>query len=384
MKIKKDEHGFVLVLSMFILVAILLMVAGMTRMLQSELDFYTYNSNQKKAFYAAEAAVAYGTAVFDDSDKRTHLNQDQSTDPIYELSDTSEVNSYLDMAKVDHLEWEFKDNYSIVEFRAKASNNGVSEEVIASYSIYNSIFDSALASGNTISLGNSHIISNGVIKTKYTINGEIYDEAGNLVEITPDENLVIPEFNFETLNNQADNIINIDGGTIEYVDLAAHNANDNITETDDVADEFTYIDGNLNIGNSIKNINGSGIIVVDGKLSIGNNLLINQEEGYEDDYLILIVKGSIDTEGVVVEGDNAITMQGLLYSYGDTVFGNKFNITGSLISGGNLTLNNSSNNAANIAYDPKFIEKLFEWNIDFPQSTDNNFSIYQIKSWREN
>lgn len=391
----RDEEGFALVISMLILVAILLMVASMTRMLQSELDFYSYNSNQKKAFYAAEAAIAYGTEIFDESDKRTHLNSDQVADPKYELTDTTEINSYLDGKPVEKLEWEIRDDYSVVEFKSTASNNGVSETITAAYYIHNSIFDSALASGDVISLGNSHIISNGTIRTKYEINGEIYDEQGNLVTVVPDENLVIPDFDFDELRNKAVNEINIDGGSINYSNVPSYESGDNLETIDDIAKDFTFIDGDLIIDNSIKNINGSGVIVVNGKLSIGSNILINQEEGYEEDYLILIVKGSIlDNEGVVVDGEettegiegkNAITMKGLIYSHGDTVFGNKFDITGSLISKGKLTLNNSSNDSANVFYDPKYIEKLLGWGLNLPQSLNNNeFSVYDMISWSEN
>ena len=384
-----DEKGFTLVLSMFILVAILLMVASMTRMLQSELDFYSYNSNQRKAFYAAEAAIAYGTEVFNDDNKRNRLNSDQEVNPSYELTSVSEINSYLDGANVEKLEWEFKDSYNLVEFRATASNNGVSETITAAYSIYNSIFDSTIASGGLIDVNNNQILSSGKIISRDGINGEIIDEQGDTVEVITDSEFVIPEFDFEELKNQADNKVLLNANeTVEYVNLVDHI---NVENIDQIAEQFTYIQGNLNIDKQIKNLNGSGVIVVDGKLSIGSNILINQEEGYEDDYLIIIAKGNIDNEGVLVEGeeslegDNSIIMQGLIYSYSDTLFGNKFDITGSLISGGDLTLNNSSANDANINYDPKFLEVLKKWGIDSPlNSNQNKFSVYEMISWSEN
>lgn len=385
----RAEKGFTLVLSMFILVVILLMVASMTRMLQSELNFYSYNSNQRKAFYAAESAIAYGSEVFDNDNKRNRLNPDQTVNPRYELTAVSEVNSYLDGANIEKLEWEFKDNYNIIEFVAKASNNGVSETVTASYSIYNSIFDSTLASGGLIDLNNNHIISEGKIISRDGINGEVRDEEDNVVDVITDSEYVIPKFDFTALKNQADNTVLLNSGeTVEYANLDQYI---DVSSIDQIAKEFTYIQGNLNIDQQVKNINGSGVIVVDGKLSIGSNILINQEAGYEDDYLIIIAKGNIDNEGVLVEGsdsldgDNSITMQGLIYSYSDTLFGNKFDITGSLISGGNLTLNNSSANAANINYDPKFLEVLKKWGIDSPLNSEKNkFSVYEIISWSEN
>ncbi|CCU79387.1 hypothetical protein HSACCH_01294 [Halanaerobium saccharolyticum subsp. saccharolyticum DSM 6643] len=385
----RDEKGFTLVLSMFILVAILLMVASMTRMLQSELDFYSYNSNQRKAFYAAEAAIAYGTEVFDKDNKRSRLNPDQEVNPKYKLTSFSEINSYLDGANVEKLEWEFKDSYNIVEFRATASNNGVSETVTAAYSIYNSIFDSTIASGGLIDVNNNQILSSGKIISRDGINGEIIDEQGDTVDVITDSEFVIPEFDFEELKNQADNKVLLNANeTVEYVNLVDYI---NVESIDQIAEQFTYIQGNLNIDKQIKNLNGSGVIVVDGKLSIGTNILINQEAGYEDDYLIIIAKGNIDNEGVLVEGeeslegDNSIIMQGLIYSYSDTLFGNKFDITGSLISGGNLTLNNSSANDGNINYDPEFLEVLKKWGIDSPlNSNQNKFSVDEMISWSEN
>jgi len=386
----RDEKGFALVISMFILVAILLMVASMTRMLQSELDFYSYNSNQKKAFYAAEAAIAYGTEIFDEDSKRKLLNPDQTINPRYELTAISEINSYLDGANIEKLEWEFKDNFKIVEFWSEASNNGVSATVTAAYSIYNSIFDSTLVSGGLIDVNNNQIASSGKIISRDGIYGEIVDDDGNIVDVIKDPELEIPTFNFDDLKNQADpnNRVILDTGeTIEYVNLDQHI---NVESIDEIGEQFIYIKGNLNIDKQIKNINGSGVIVVDGKLSIGSNILINQEAGYEDDYLIIIAKGNIDNEGVLIEdetleGENSIIMQGLIYSYGDTIFGNKFDITGSLISGGNLVLNNSSASDGNIKYDSKFIDVLKKWGIESTLNLESNeFSVSEMISWSEN
>jgi hypothetical protein len=390
LNIKKDEKGFVLVLSFFILVAVLLLVASMTRILQSELKFYNYNKNQKKAFYAAEAGVAYGAEIFSDSDKIILV--DNGGNSFYELKSYQELNSKFDEAEVEELTWNFIDSNTKIKFISRAAKSGITKTVNSTYLIYNNIFDSALASGDTIYVKNSHIISDGKIKSRNGIDGTIYVENDEEIEVITDSNFEIPKLDFEELRTMADNYINVDtisGDEIEYESLPDYDTTDGIEDINDTSEQFTYIDGNLNIGQSVNEINGSGVIVVDGKLSMGNNIEINQAAGHEDDYLIFLVRGSIDNEGVIaddedtVEGKNAIKMQGLIYSEGNTIFGNQFEINGSVISGGDLTLKNSNSSEPNIRYDPKFIEKLFDWGISFPQEEDEIYNIYQITNWSE-
>lgn len=389
MKFKKDEKGFVLVLSMFILVAILIMVASMTRMLQSELNFYTYNSNQKRAFYAAEAGIAYGKETFWNDGTDGIWNSDGT---IIE-SELEKINNMLTgTAKLFSLEklpytHSENSNQPAVELIAKGLSSDVNKEVITSFYIYNSSFNNSISSGGDININNNGFINGNIEKGDVYTKGNVYGPDGTITDNSSSDKVEI--INSEIYSEVSDDFIpyldfdQLDDIAAEKGDIKSVNSGEflELSSLGDIGNKFTYIQGNLEIDPSVKNINGSGVLVVTGQLNIKSNVEINREEGYEDDYFTIIVKGDGHTEGIVLDTDNSIDMQGFVYSYGNTDFKNSFNIDGAIVTQGSLTIKNSTI----VNYESGFLDTFFDWGIKFPVGEgEQNNSIYKIISWREN
>ncbi|MFW6028871.1 MAG: pilus assembly PilX N-terminal domain-containing protein, partial [Halanaerobiales bacterium] len=382
--------GFVLVLSMFILVAVLLLVASMTKMLQSELNFYSYNNNEKKAFYAAEAGIAYGKEVFWNDEVDGVWNSDNflvqsEVDKINEkLADNGEL-SFLEKSDYSHPE---NPDQPAVKLRAGGLNNGVEKEVITSFYIYNSAFNNAISSGGDININNNGFINGNIEKGDIYTKGYVYGPQGGTIEDNSSSNKVeiidseifdevsddfIPDLDFDQFYDIAED----KGDTYDV------NAEEDLKLSDlgDIGDKFTYINGDLEVDASVNDFNGSGVLVVTGQLNIKSNVEINREDGYEDDYFTIIVKGQGHSEGIVLDTDNAVDMQGFVYSYGDTDFKNSFKIDGAIATKGSLTVKNSME----INYESGFLDKFFDWGIQFPVGEgEQKDSIYKIINWREN
>ena len=390
MKIKRDEQGFALVLSMFILIAVLLLVASMTRMLQSQLDFYSFNNNDKQAFYAAEAGIAYGKEIFWNDgiggvwDADNNLIASEVDKINQKLSGNGELD-YLHKSDYSHSP---NPNQPAVKLEARALSNGIDKKVITTFYIYNSAFNNAISSGGDITIDNNGFINGNIEKGDIYTKGHVYGPDGGTiidnsssdkVEIVDSEIYTevsddfIPNLDFNQFYNIAEDkgtIYNVNSG--EVLELST---------LGDVGDDFTYINGDLEIDPSVNDFNGSGVLVVTGQLNIKSNVEINRAEGYEDDYFTIIVKGEGYSEGIVLDTDNAIDMQGFIYSYGNTDFKNTFNIDGAIVTKGSLSVKNSMG----INYESGFLDSLFDWGIEFPVGTgEQKDSIYKVINWSEN
>lgn len=55
-----NEDGYVLVLGIIIIAVLIILVFTMTNIIGTDLSFYRNNRDSNRAFYAAEAGIAYG------------------------------------------------------------------------------------------------------------------------------------------------------------------------------------------------------------------------------------------------------------------------------------------------------------------------------------
>jgi hypothetical protein len=384
-----NEEGFALVLGIIVLAALVILVFSMTDMISMDLSFYKQNRDSTKAFYAAESGINYGTEIFTDhsSYDLEDLYSDSSSE-VFNFNNTEDLSAMLDSASVESIEWQYIliNDLPGIEFTSFGESRGQQEIIKAQFILdaYNDIYNNVIAAGDKITIKNNHIITDGDITTTVDIDGTFMNEDDEVIEVNIDPDFKIPEFNYIELKSMAENEITPSDGDINFDEITDHDSTDTLVTRSDVSNKFTYIDGNLNI-NTNQDINGSGVIVVDGKLTIGNNIRINQTEGYEDEYLILIVSGKGSEEGVVLEGDNKIEMQGLLYSAGNTDFGNQLELTGALLSGGTLDLINSDAATKNISYDPGFIENIFFWDLYFKDKEYSEVKgVKGMVEWQEN
>ncbi|MFW6377539.1 MAG: pilus assembly PilX N-terminal domain-containing protein [bacterium] len=383
-----DEEGFALVLGIIVLGALIILVFSMTDMIDMDLSFYRQNRDSTKAFFAAESGINYGTQIFTDysSYDLEDLYSDTESE-VYELSSTDDLSAMLDNASVESIEWQYKliDDLPGIEFTAYGESRGQQETIKAQFILdaYDDVYNNVIAAGDKISIKNNHILTDGDITTTKDIDGTFMNEDDEEIEANVDKDFVVPEFDYDDLKDRAENEISPESGDIDFDDITDYDPDDSLVTRSDVSNKFTYIDGDLNI-NTNQDINGSGVIVVDGKLTIGNNIRINQTEGYEDEYLTIIVSGKGSEEGVVLEGDNKIQMQGLLYSAGNTDFGNQLSLTGALLSGGTLDLINSDAASKNINYDPGFIEKILFWDLYFEDEEYEEIKgVKDMVDWQE-
>ncbi|MFW6029780.1 MAG: hypothetical protein ACOCRO_05945 [Halanaerobiales bacterium] len=380
----KNEEGYVLVLSVLILSVLLILMFSMSNMINSDLSFFRNTSNSDRAFFAAEGAISFGTEIFYQDELIEETGEDTG---VFRPKDLSSLNTQFSNASVSSLEWEYGtlNSLPIVILTATGNSGGVSRTIRTSYytNSYNTIFDNVISSGGEITIKNNHILTDGDITTTVGVDGEFRNTDDELVEVNVDPTFEIPTFDYDYLKSLADNVIDIEGGDIEFTDLVDHSEDDSLDIDDDIGQQFTYIEGDLNIKTN-RDINGSGVIVVDGKLTMGSNIRINQEAGYEDEYLIIIVRGQGTEDGIILDGDNKIEIRGLIYSAGDTDIGNQLELTGSIISGGDLSLINSNASSENIIYDPGFIQKFMDWGLKFEGDEYSEIvGVTELVEWKE-
>jgi len=369
----KREDGYALVLTIVIVAVLMIFVGIMSRLIDNELGFYTQNKSSSRAFYAAEAGIAYGTEIYK-----------------YETSPINNVfaEDYLEDAQVSNLSWSSitYDSMPAIKFESVGSSNGVTRTISSIYSTYNSLFDNAITVDGDFTLDNSHIISDGNISVGGTLIGEINNEDGEIIEpIEPSEDYSIPTWEYIYFENLANDLAD-DGEDVHVVNEPSvdYDYDDLTSEIGDIGDKFVCIDGNFTIDKAT--INGSGVLVVNGKLTLGTNISINQDPGYENDFYSIIVLGDGTVETLSIEGKNNIEIRGFIYSNYTTTLKNQFDLTGALVSRGNLTFKNSNASEKNIDYDSGFIDVLYGWGISFPDDVNNlsNKSLNNLLNWSEN
>jgi hypothetical protein len=354
-----NENGYVLVLGIVILTALLILMGAMSNLISSDLSFFRSTRDRSKALYTAESGIAYGTEIFYDDNYRNKSGS------IYSLKEEykNKFNNLLSDSSLNNLEWTINSNQ--LSFIALAESRGVVREINIKYDfnlLYNSVLDYMIATGGAMDLGNNQI-PNGtnIISTVDMSSGSFEDEENNPIAITVDSDFTVPSFDYDYLYSLVDQTITGDYST-----------------SGEEISNITHITGNLTIPRD--GVNGSGVLIVDGNLYTENNSVINQDDGYEDDYMIIIVRGDVNPAST---GNATLDMKGLLYAEGSVYFKNDFYLQGSIITKDTLYFKND-NNSNNLVYDPAFIEIFLSWGLKFSDDDfENSFELGEVVEWQE-
>jgi uncharacterized protein YpmS len=366
---KKSENGYVLVLAVVILTALMIVILAMSNLINADLSIFRQTSSSDRAFYAAESGISFARKNFLSS------------------IDLSDLNNKLINAEVNDLDREYF-NYKgdlAVKFTAEGVSTNTFRTVVTTHLVEEELMalTKAIAAEN-LEIKNNHIVSDGEIYVNNSLTGELEDEAGNTITATVGGE-EIPDIDIDSLAVKANNVIDVGNTSISYSSLPAYDSNDDLNDVEDIGEDFTFVRGNLTIDNAINSINGSGVLVVDGDLFTGSNLSINQAEEYENDYFVIIVSGNINIESEInfIAG-NSIVYRGLVYAKGNIYFKNSLSLEGSMVSQGDITLNNSSNNSSNINYDPGFMLTLLNNGIFFNSGEYNEEDFLgELVEWQE-
>lgn len=361
-----NENGYVLVLGIVILTALLILMGAMSNLISSDLSFFRSTRDRSKALYTAESGIAYGTEIFYDDNYRNKSGS------IYSLKEEykNKFNNLLNDSSLNNLEWTINSNQ--LSFTALGQSNGVSREINIIYDfnlLYNSVLDYMIATGGEIDIGNNQI-PNGtnIISTVDMAEGSSFeDEDNNSIEVTVDSDFTVPSFDYDYLYSLVDQTIT---GNHIYDGEKVNN--------------ITHITGDLMIKQGDNNgnggVNGSGVLIVDGNLYTENNSVVNIADEYENDYMIIIVRGDVNPD---TNKNATLDMKGLLYAEGSVYFKNDFYLQGSIITKDSLYFKNDSN-SNNLVYDPSFIEIFLSWGLKFiDDDFKNTFEFGEIIEWNE-
>jgi len=391
-----NEEGYVLVLGIIILGALIILVFVMTNLIGSDLSFYRNNRDSDRAFYAAESGIAYGFEYF--LEELNDLEEGTTISTYKAIDFPSSVNLYD--ASVKDMNWEI--DYRDIKFYSTGKSNNSEKTLLSIYRLdfeNNPVLDNAITAGGTLKSKNNHVlVDSGEEGVGDIVSKEGYTEDSTFVKDSEDQDITdiedndleIPTFDSDYLEGLAENKIGISGGSqnFDYDELFSYSNDDYLVDEEDLGNYFTYVNGDLDLGSN-RTINGSGVLVVDGTLTLGSNININQDEGYENDYFIIIVLAE-EQESIKITSlasKNNIAIQGLIYSSTSTDTGNQFSITGSVISGGDLEIVNSAaaESKDNITYDPNFIDVFESWGLMFEEDIDPSKieGIGNIISWQE-
>jgi hypothetical protein len=369
----EKEDGAVLVLSIIIIAVLMTLITALAGSINSNISFTKRHENDVKAFYAAEGALELALNNF--SDPNLWSKDDENTD-AFDFSDYKYENS--GKIELESVKREFiynEDEEDRVKIKAKAKSQNVEREIISIYRLdllYNPYLNNLMTIGNQIDIGNNQIISSGDIQSKYGLSsgsGSFKNISGEEIEVQINNELQIPTFDFLSLKNKA----KTDGEyRIGYTDYNSETINN-----------FRYIDGDVNVGKD--GINGNGVLVVNGDLTTVNNTFINKTNNSDessDDYLIVIVNGSVNAEQ---NGNPTLSMQGFLYTTGDIYFKNDFSFIGSIMAGGDFELKNHNASEENLTYDPGFIKVFNKFGLKFNEDESENggITLGDRISWEE-
>jgi len=387
------EEGYVLVLGIIILGALIILIFSISNMIGMDLSFYRNNRDSNRAFYAAESGIAYGESVVFNN---TYWDTNELTTPsaisLEEATVTKVVKAY-----------DIIGGESLVILESFGKSNKKDSHITAKYKINIDEFNTSIATLGDINFGNVTNIYGNEIGGDIYAEGSIYDKQGDLIidgsetnQITLHDSQIVdsaelPNITFEYLYNYAktnesnSNVLILpDSSAQDYSDLGDPSANTYILDDlesvyDSIDNKFTFINGNLEIDNNTEII-GNGILVINGYLKIKNQLNINQGDENSDKYFSVFVKGEESSTAIVTEGNNQINIQGYIYTEGAIDIKNTFDLDGALVSTGDVNLSNSPT----INFENGFISNFIgNWGINFPDIDDDDGNSLKIVSWQE-
>ncbi|SDC03344.1 MULTISPECIES: pilus assembly PilX N-terminal domain-containing protein [unclassified Candidatus Frackibacter] len=322
----KYEEGSVLLLSLLIMTVLFVMVAGALRSVNNEIKISSYNQDRVKANYIAEAGLEFAKAKVSDNNIWNNNKIIKDFGGGRFTVTKSLTNNQLDIV-------------------SEATYKEMTKKLSSTY-LYNSdinqTFKYSLAARGVINVNNkATIIGNSQ-------GGDLYSN-GNIIL---GNNSTYFDCNIK--RNQADEFF-LDFDIIELKEKAEVTiASNNNSPTID-GSKVTYSDHDLNLANN-SIINGNGILIVNGDLTIENEVKINVDEDNSGQFnsksFVIIVTGNITIK-------NKFNMRGLLYSQGSMKdidgsadIGNKAKVRGSIIANEGIEIKNK----LELTYDNSYLD----------------------------
>ncbi|GAB6100355.1 hypothetical protein JCM16358_22340 [Halanaerocella petrolearia] len=348
----QNQEGSVIVLTLLTTLVLLTLVTGMLTSLVSEVKINETRKKELQTFYLAEAGLEYARDKFaNDSFWKTadkegqfklvterlpiDINKEYKTEITKEITDNQVT--FTSLAK-------YKNNTKRISATYRYQNNNSSQAF--NYSVY---------SGNEIKIKNNATIigneSGGDLYSTGEINmgNNIYLKSSILKEEESDN--LFPEIEIDSLRKKADYLITRDSKDPMLIE-----------------DGINYIDGDVEFHKN--NIQGSGVLVVDGNLSAKSNWQITQ--GRKGPFLV-IVTGDINIK-------NNAYLETLLYSQGSIKLWNNVEIVGSLIAQDRIIAKNN----LKIVFDNSYLDTFKRQQVDYSSEHESDSEgKLQLVSWQE-
>jgi hypothetical protein len=352
LRLHKNEDGAILVTSIIIISVLIIFITALASSLNSNIKVTKRHEDEVKAFYAAEAGIERGINLL--------LNDKDNVDDLIEND-----GKYL---SVDDDHWNSKEDYRLkfskngneYTINSTGTSNNLNSDITVEVKINNNgPFSNAITSG-----GNIHFNS----EEKGEINGSIYAN-GKIEDLEENSKLNISGDIYE---NQEDDIIpDFDDFFIE-----GHNV---WADYDGNKKEFP---GNsMEISNSalfdkLKEINGSGILVVKGSLTFKKHVKINKNT---DDFLIILAEGPVIFDKQVEGNFFLYSKDSITFNSGSGSSG-RIDMKGSLMAEKNIITNVD----IDIEQNDDFVDIFTQMGFDIPENgEENNNKQIEFVSWQE-
>lgn len=348
--ILRKEDGAVLVLSIIIIAVLITLITALGTSINSNISFTKHHEDKVKAFYAAEAGIEKGINLIINNE----ISITNEEEKLYSSSDDDNWNNNeynLTILRSGN-------EYTI---KSKGKNRDSIKTIISTIRIANnSPFSNAITSGGDIYFNGNE---------QGTIDGNIYAN-GSIVDLAEDSNLkingeiiqggedIIPDFSnfFEeghnTWSNYDSNKKDFPGGTMEIPNRA--------------------------LFDKLKEINGSGILVVQGGLTFKKHVKINKNK---DDFLIILADGPVIFNKQVEGNFFLYSTDTITFNSGSGKSG-RINMQGSLMAESNIITNVDME----IKQNDKFLDIFTDLGFDIPTNdsgSSNNKGNLEIESWEE-
>ncbi|SJZ86025.1 hypothetical protein [Selenihalanaerobacter shriftii] len=345
----EEEQGSVTVLTLLIITLLSITSAGLMSMTYNEIKTSNYNYQRVQAFYIAEAGIEYAKNKFANNISWLADGEDNNNDLAKSFAG-GEFNLSKEV------------NNNIVKINSTANYNDLTKTVVATY-LYNNSFKYSIVAGASstteevaINIKKNAKITGADSGGDIYVNGEVdFGKGYELIncDIVEDDEAIGLKFDIDLLEAKADDYF--------------------VQETSPVinGNSISYSDHSLEYNNKNNpfNINGSGILVVDGNLTIGKNADINSNQN-NDDSFIIITTGDIRIK-------KEFDMQGLLYSQGSINIKKDARIKGSLIAQKEIEIAKD----LNLVFDDSYLNIFKDFNLEVVEVVKE--PSLDLISWKE-
>lgn len=382
----KDEGGYVLVLSLVMLLVLVIISYAMSSLVASEIDFVSHSSRSTKTLYMAEAGIEYASALLTKSDKwEDGFLIDESKNLISNLSSNIDITS---VEKSDH-------GASISVISTAEHSNGLTKTITVTYDKSNFVSD----------VYNYSLVANGDIdiKNKVTVEGINEDLDGDgvtehygdvyttgTVDTQNKTEFINADYHDSTTMENPENIVpkifdsvlnEVNDGTVDTGKIF-YSMNDIYDSDGDeyvFADNIVYLDHSESFGND-EQIRGNGVLLINGDVEFKHGVDISTADG---ENLLIIVNGTITFK-------NSSQFNGMVYATEKVNIHAKVDVNGTVISDVieedvTLSVHSGGNEASTIFYDRSYLQIFDTLGLTLPTGggSSNNFKLAEMISWKE-